>query len=114
MRRIQPIDLHTDAEITVHDANDNELAQFTIGIAYRVIFGTAPAGISGPPEHYDPGSGDEVEIVSVQAEYDWQTQFAESWIEKNRDWCIAQAHENAGADADDAADHKREMMRDRA
>lgn len=114
MRRTKSIDLHKNEEITVDAANGEELDRFTIAVTYRVTFGSPPSGISGPPEHYDPGSDHEVELLSCEAEEQWQTQFAETWIEKNRDWCIAQAYEEMAAAADDAADYKREMMRDRA
>lgn len=44
--------------LSILDGSDGELV-----VEFDWAPGTAPSGLSGPPEHYDPGDGDEIVIT---------------------------------------------------
>jgi hypothetical protein len=51
---------------------ENESPDRMITVAFEWTAGEAPSGLSGPPENYDPGSGDEHwERPDDQPDYDY-------------------------------------------
>lgn len=89
-----------------------EETEVEVEVAYDVSWGQAPSGQFGPPEHYDPGSADEVESLVVlkvdgEAPDPALAPAIRDWIYDNReDELIADAREQTpdGPDPDDARD----------
>ena len=71
--------------------DDHALASFRLVVVLAYFPGTPESGTRGPPENYDPGSGDEISIDRVSIDggpvpadspiHGW----LENWLEKNRD-----------------------------
>lgn len=45
---------------------DTPTAEVEVEVSYEVTFGQPESGRFGPPEHYDPGSGDEVSDIRLE------------------------------------------------
>jgi hypothetical protein len=52
-----------EGEITWEVLNGDEWVE--LEVTYEIHPGTPPSGLSGPPENYDPGSGEEVNITKA-------------------------------------------------
>lgn len=51
---------------TISFGGDTPTAEVEVEVSYEVDFGTPESGRFGPPEHYDPGSGDEVHSIRLE------------------------------------------------
>lgn len=51
---------------TLSWGGDEPTAEVEVEFSYTVAWGSAPSGMSGPPENYDPGSPDEVEDIRLE------------------------------------------------
>lgn len=107
---------------------DVPTAELEITCSYAVAWGSPECGQMGPPEDYDPGSGDTVEDIKiltvggepwpVDLSYGFQTpaQDHEMLVDKlesdHTDAMVAEAHEVEAAREDDAADDRFERMRE--
>lgn len=77
---------HDDGETTheVYDAARDDWIE--VAVTYEITPGEEPRGLSGPPEHYDPGSGPEVHITATTFEgqpyglSDEDIEKVENWI----------------------------------
>lgn len=50
-----------ETDLTILDNyNEDNIIELNVKVEYRYHPGTPASGFSGPPENYDPGSGDEV------------------------------------------------------
>ena len=68
-----------------------------VEITFSFTPGSAPSGLSGPPEHYDPGSGPEIDIEAVRLDPDpdpsapdvelteAEIERFETWVAENED-----------------------------
>lgn len=102
---------------------DIPTAEIEVELSYSVAWGSAETGRFGPPEDYDPGSPDEVEGLCVE-KIDGRTVEASPGLlvpileklEEIEDRLfpdlIAHAIEIEAARADEAADYRREAMRE--
>lgn len=86
-------------------------------IEYSVTLGTEPSGQYGPPEHYDPGSPDELEIASIRLMEGKKERALPEWMETRivdhlRDGLIAEWKEDEAAAYDDAMGHRADMRRE--
>jgi hypothetical protein len=51
---------------TLNWGGDTPTAEVEVEVSYTVAWGSPEAGNYGPPEHYDPGSGDLVEDIRLE------------------------------------------------
>lgn len=113
---------------TLSWGGDEPTAELEIECSYSVAWGSPEGNRFGPPEDYDPGSGDVVEDIKiltidgkpwpVDISYGFQTdaQSHEMLVEKleseHEESMILEAIEAEAAREDDAADDRFERMRE--
>jgi hypothetical protein len=61
---------------------ENESPDRMITVAFEWTAGEAPSGLSGPPENYDPGSGDEFYLVGADLS-DEQEERVIEWLDEH-------------------------------
>ena len=118
------------AEFDLSERGDNHsFGGIVLNMLFNVCFGAPESGQSGPPENYDPGSGDEVSLFGVEVS-DREGLFkdafsvvicealARAWLARNKDTIIAEAFEQAQAEYERAmerqAEQRADMRRERA
>jgi hypothetical protein len=91
--------------ITVMEEDGDELEHVTLECVVSFTPGTPESGRFGPPENYDPGSGDEFSLDSVKRVNADGTRveasvldsaWAQTWLEKNEEWIAEQADADSG------------------
>lgn len=51
---------------TLSWGGDEPTAEVEVEVSYTVAWGSSETGRNGPPEHYDPGSADEIEDIRLE------------------------------------------------
>lgn len=73
------------------EGDDRPLREFKLCVSLGFIPGERESGTSGPPENYDPGSGDEIWVDRITGESvrfqqaDPIIGWVDTWLELNRD-----------------------------
>lgn len=105
---------------------DEPTAEHEVEVSFTVAWGSPESGRFGPPEHYDPGSGDVVEDIHVHTveglERPWRLHpggddaLAAEIIAKlemdHETEMLAEAREDEAAAYDDAMERRREEERE--
>jgi hypothetical protein len=105
--------------VTDEDGNELEVITLVADVAFKA--GTPESGTRGPPENYDPGSGDEVwfdkimRVIPVtyglaaldEREHAW----ADRWLELNKS-AICERVEDDEPDPDEAREREFDAARD--
>ena len=99
--------------------DDHSFGGIVLNMLFDVTFGTPETGRSGPPEHYDPSSGDEVRLVSAQAcdaegaladlHSAFHEMLAQQWLARNEETIISEAFEQARAGYERAMEFQAEQ-----
>ncbi len=88
--------------LSVIDDKDDGSGEIEISFDYAP--GSPPSGMTGPPEHYDPGSGEEFYVVDGGRRLtSAQNDAVVDWLEENWDRPDCEA---------DLADYRYEQQRD--
>ena len=93
---------HHDTTIPLSVFDDDDDGGGEVQVSFDWNAGSAPSGLTGPPENYDPGAGEEFYIVAVEPPQDDNKVIA--WLEENWDRPDYEA---------ELADYRYEEYRDR-
>lgn len=112
-----PKPTHTYATTLAYGDDEAE-----IEVSFTVAWGSPASGHYGPPEHYDPGSGDEIEdlkllsIDCVGGPFDqhYEALILQEIAQNHTEAMIAEASEDEAAREDDAREHQYESRREMA
>jgi len=122
----------TFTHYTTVNLGNGEAGEFDVKLTFSVAWGSPPSGLSGPPENYDPGCGDEIEDIKVveiegltsgwgkafAMGYQTDEQIAAAVIEAltdaDLDRMLVEASEEAADEAAYAAEYRAESRRDAA
>lgn len=72
------------ASIALPSDPEDQSPDYDVTVEFEWTPGTPPSGFSGPPENYDPGSGDEFYILSPTEDADGaRVEAIIEWLDEN-------------------------------